>query len=571
MERNRKEIQTVKTRVVKLIRSSSGQDCIKFVARFDADLHFAYKEELSGARFESLPIWGWYLPRTSKDAQQAIEFAERHGFAVDREIKALAVTPGSYATGKELNAVDLAKPLPDGRTLFNHQQTGARLMIEKCRMINADDMGLGKTATALVAAKAFQLAYGWRVIVLAPISLKLNWMREAAGVGVRIEVYSWAKLPEPPACAYVLIADEAHYAQSLTSRRGKGFQRLAKAAKAVFPLTGTPMKNAKPLNLFPLLLAIRHPLSRDQEYFEQRYCQAKKRKIKLKKLDAKGRRIERTIYDASGASNLIELRNLTKDSILRRTKAQCLDLPQKMRVLRDVEPSELDASEYHSIVNAKRAEYEELIRAGAFAEEAQALAMINVIRQAASKVKIADNVQVAEEIIEQDQQIVLFTEFLATAHSLFDQCRQAGLKPELLTGATKTTERQALVDRFQQGKSNVFIGTIQAGGVGITLTKASTIVLVDRAWTPGDCFQAEDRVHRIGQHWPVTAIWSRFGAFDQKYDELILKKQERIDLVLEGERKTMRGVSGVDARALISTMFNEMPVTQKGRCAASGS
>lgn len=550
-------------RIIKIVKNTNGRDCIKFIAPYDERLAKAYKLELSGLRFESLPVKGHYLPATGNEAQKAIQFAERHGFTVEDSVQRLiratapALKRASETSLKALAAVDLTAPLPDGRTLFQHQQTGARLMIESAAMINADDMGLGKTLTALVAAKGFQLAHNWRVIVLAPISLKDNWLREAAGVGVKIEVHSWAKTPEPPECDYVLIADEAHYAQSLRSQRGEAFQKLAAKARAVFPLTGTPMKNGQPMNLFPLLVAVRHPLAKDQKHYEQRYCKAQKKKIRLKKVNKKGQRIERTFYDASGAANLIELRNLTKDAILRRTKAQCLDLPAKTRIMRAVEGSAAAVAEYKATLQAKREEYEAMKSFGLFPEEAEALAMLNVIRQAASRVKLADAVEIAGELADQNQQIVLFTAFIASAQTLFNECRKNKLKPELLTGDTPTTERQKIVDRFQSGQSNVFVGTIQAGGVGLTLTKASTVVLIDRDWTPGNCFQAEDRVHRIGQHWPVTAIWLRFGAFDARYDDQLLKKQQRIDLVLEGERKTLRGIGGIDARDLLSSLLTE--------------
>ncbi len=113
---------------------------------------------------------------------------------------------------------------------------------------------------------------------------------------------------------------------------------------------------------------------------------------------------------------------------------------------------------------------------------------------------------------------------------------------ELLTGETKVEVRQDIVDRFQAGESKVFVGTIKAGGVGLTLTAASNVILVDRAWTPGDVEQAEDRCHRMGQQSAVFATWLQLGAIDEAIDNLILQKSERIELVLKGKRKTLRGI-----------------------------
>jgi len=143
------------------------------------------------------------------------------------------------------------KPVANGQVLFTHQREAVQLLIERKRVILAHDLGLGKTRSALMAAKGYELP----VIVICPASLKINWLREAEAVQVLIKVYSWAKLPQPREDDdYILIADEAQYAQTLRTKRTQGFLRLAEHARAVYALTGTPMKNG-PINLYPLLLA----------------------------------------------------------------------------------------------------------------------------------------------------------------------------------------------------------------------------------------------------------------------------------------------------------------------------
>jgi len=105
-------------------------------------------------------------------------------------------------------AADLQGPLPDGRSLFAHQRTGARWLLARRGAVLADAMGLGKTLTALVAARAMVRLADCRIVVLAPVGLHLHWRREAAALGLAIELHSWAKLPRalPPA-GTVLIAD----------------------------------------------------------------------------------------------------------------------------------------------------------------------------------------------------------------------------------------------------------------------------------------------------------------------------------------------------------------------------
>ena len=71
-----------------------------------------------------------------------------------------------------------------------------------------------------------------------------------------------------------------------------------------------------------------------------------------------------------------------------------------------------------------------------------------------------------------------------------------------------------------------------AGGVGITLTAARTIILMDRPWTPGDALQTEDRVRRIGQTKSVRSIWLRCFEVDEQIDKLIEQKSQNVNSVI---------------------------------------
>lgn len=513
------------------ITIENGQVIIRFA--YSAAMVAAIRQALPDAKFYSTPAAHW---RVSADSiQQAVAFGQAHGILISDTAKALArattadTRRGAQIAERAAQAIDLTAPLPSGRQLFEHQRAGVARLIAQAKIILADEMGLGKTTTALVAAKAFQLAHGWRVVVVAPVSLRQNWYTEAEGVGVQIEVHSWAKVPPPPEADFVLIADEAHYAQTLRSQRTKGFLALAGRARCVYALTGTPMKNGRPVNLYPLLLAIGHPIAKDRRAYEQRYCDARKTRFSQ--------------WDTSGASNLDELREKARDGVLRRTKAQCLDLPAKTRIFRECEPSPNELIAYRETVAAKRAEIDIKISRGDLPTEAEALVMLTAIRQAASLVKVQTALEIAMDIIEARGSVVIFCEFLKTVELISYKLKGFNIPTRTLTGETKPLERADIVDLFQSGQIGAMVGTIKAGGVGLTLTRASNVILVDRAWTPGDNFQAEDRLHRISQHWPVTAHWLQFGETDKEIDALIVGKQRRIDQVLEGERKTMRGVS----------------------------
>jgi hypothetical protein len=364
-------------------------------------------------------------------------------------------------------------------------------------------------------------------------------------------------MPEPPECNYVLIADEAHYAQSGSKTiRGQAFLELAKQSRAVFAATGTPIKNGRPINVFPLLQACQHPLAEDQRAFEKRYCAAHEKSVAGK-----------VIWDVTGAAHLDELYKKTNGStILYKKKEQCLkDLPPKIRVFREAEVSAGARKEYTAMLSrlreeskarmeAAKADQKALIAAAIEAgedledldikgdpENAKAIVELGILRHAGSLAKVESAIEIAQEVLEQGESIVIFTAYLDTLHHIVDALPGA----ETIMGSQTTEQRQAAIDRFQAKESRVIVCMLSAGGVGITLTAAQTVLLVDRPWTPGDAVQAEDRCHRIGQTGSVTAIWLQYEAIDEQVDTLLQAKQERIELVLSGKRKTLRGIKSL--------------------------
>jgi hypothetical protein len=401
------------------------------------------------------------------------------------------------------------------------------------------------TIQLLFAAKALQLKKSIPVIVICPVSLRGNWQKEAEMVGVKIETYSWQKQPEPlELLDYVLIADECHYAQNSTSARTKSLMALAtyKNCAAVWLATGTPMKNGQPHNLLPLLMAAGHPLGRDPWAYKQRYCNAHQKNVK-----------GRAVWDFTGSSFLQELAQKTEDIILRRLKSAVLkDLPAKTRIMSPVELEPKVEKVLQAAIEQAAADYRTRMAKAAADEregmaDAEAIVALTNARRISSEFKIPRAIEMAQELLENGEPVVIFTEFTDTAEKIHFALKNYGA--ELLTGATKQADRQGLVDRFQAGTSKVFVGTVKAGGVGITLTAASNLIMVDRPWTPGDAYQAEDRVHRLGQKNAAMIYWLQVSEVDRAIDQLIETKQARIELVLRGKRKTFRGLKSINAIA----------------------
>jgi SNF2 family DNA or RNA helicase len=375
-------------------------------------------------------------------------------------------------------------------------------------VILALEMGLGKTLISLSIAKSYILCgYKSKIVVICPSSLKDNWKIEAGYLGLDIDVYSWNKQPLSSTYDdFILIADESHYIQSGDkTKRGREFLELSKKARFNLLLSGTPMRNGKPVHLFPLLKVCNHHLSKDKRHYEKRYCDAKRTYFSR--------------WDTTGSSNLEELAELTKNIILRKNKSE-LNLPELTRIFHKIELS----VNQRKIWNEKVYELNETIDKD---KEGWQLVFLGKLKKLSSQFKFDKTREIISDILEQGDSVVIFTEFIETAEHL---CKE--FDALLLTGSTPVNDRQSLVNEFQRGLNRVFVSTTQAGGVGITLTKSSYVIMHDRPWTPGDVSQCEARIHRIGSKNPCFSIWIQFDQIDYKIDSMLSEKQKNIDTLL---------------------------------------
>ena len=435
---------------------------------------------------------------------------------------------------KMLENTAIDKKFSSGLLLRNHQIEGVKWLLNWKSAILCDDMGLGKTITALVTAKCYQSLYSdVKIIVICPVSLRKNWEIEAEKVGVNVITYSWGKFPESVEGKYLLLVDEAHYAQSPSSQRTKKLTKLSKEAIACYLLTGTPMKNGRPINMYSLLAILGHPVAENKKEYSIKYCNGHIKEYGRKR-----------VWDESGASNLQELARLTSDRILRRMKSEVLDLPPKLRIIQQIESDNKTKKLCNDEITAVMDDFLSRAEKGEVSGDAQALVQLGAIRRINSKYKVEHTVEMVQELIEQNQQVVVFAEFKETVELISSQLIESGISTVVLTGETK--DRQKVVDDFQSGKAKVFVGTIKAGGVGLTLTRASQVILVDRPWTPGDVEQAEDRCYRIGQTQSVFCYWLQWGEVDIGIDQLLQQKQANISIVLRGKASSIKASNVLD-------------------------
>jgi SWI/SNF-related matrix-associated actin-dependent regulator 1 of chromatin subfamily A len=295
--------------------------------------------------------------------------------------------------------------------------------------------------------------------------------------------------------------------------------------------------------------------------FAQRYCGAKRNRFG---------------WDFGGATNTEELHNvLTKNIMIRRKKADVLkELPPKqickvplaINNRAEYQKAELDFINYISNkfegdlrALSKRMEMEaeefskiQGIQVSAGIEEAdiktltankvesvskaQTLVQMEILKQLAVKGKLKHIIEWIQNFLDgSDEKLVVFMVHRAIVDELYEHFKTIAVK---LYGGISANNRQKAVDAFQTNPDiRLFIGNIDAAGVGITLTSASNAVVGELPWNPGKLSQAADRIHRITQTKQVTIyMLIAMNTIEEAILDLIQSKQEVLDQVLDGKK-----------------------------------
>lgn len=470
--------------------------------------------------------------------------------------------------------------------LFEYQQQGVVFLTERKKAILADQPGLGKTIQAITAANNL----GRYTLVICPASLKTNWAREIIardaeariqiiGSGSKVEEYSdgdgsggeWLIINYDLLAKYTredlrilvpyqtLILDEAHYIKETKTIRTKAALLIAELADNVFLLTGTPILN-RPIELYPLLKAIGHPIAADWYSYAMKYCGAfKQSAVRWVRVNGKPQRKAFYFLNVGGATNLPELGEKIKSVYLRRTKKELKNLPEKIsnEVIVSLSPAHIKKynsawSTYLAYLDSMKDELlEELGSQDEFdvkmekVVSAKHLVELQKFRQITSEAKIERVVSDALRMIENEEKVIIFTVYTATLESLVAAFNKEKIKCVSLSGENDATERQQAVDQFQNDESvKAFIGNIKAAGVGLTLTAATQVLFVDCEWTPALNEQAEDRAHRVGQSEVVNIYYYLAeNTIDEDVQVALEKKKALIASVLAGDRQRLKAQS----------------------------
>jgi SWI/SNF-related matrix-associated actin-dependent regulator 1 of chromatin subfamily A len=442
------------------------------------------------------------------------------------------------------------------RPLLEHQKEGVKTLCENKKYILADDLGLGKTMTTIVASLE---SNSKKILVICPASLKINWKREIEfHTNKKVSIVEGKKWEDGDYVIVnydilknfhslekdvesiirnsgfdLIIVDEAHAICNTQAQRTKLVNDIAKITDKVWLLTGTPV-TSRPINYFNLLNLVDCNVAQNWMAYVKRYCNG-----------YQFRAGNRKIWNVSGASNLEELYERTKPFVLRRLKNDVLDLPEKI-----ITPvyMRLRSKEYEDVMG----EYYEWYDKGG---ESDSLTMqfskIAKVRQIIANEKVAQTIELCENILEQDKKVIIFCNFTDSLNTIYNHFKKVAVK---LDGSTPKGERQDAVDKFQtDDKVKVFVGNIKAAGVGLTLTAAETVIMNDLSFLPSDHSQAEDRAYRYGQKNTVVVYYPLFENTIEGIIYDILDKKKRIINTVMGDTMLFEG----DALENILQSINE--------------
>ncbi|CAK8563885.1 unnamed protein product [Lathyrus sativus] len=454
--------------------------------------------------------------------------------------------------------------------LLPFQRDGIRFILQHgCRAFLADEMGLGKTLQAIAVAACVQDS--WPVLVLTPSALRLQWasmiqqwlnipssdilvvLSQSGGSnrgGFNIvsppsaknsihldglfNIISYDMVPKLQNTLMgsdfkVVIADESHFLKNAQAKRTTASLPVIKKAKYAILLSGTPALS-RPIELFKQLEALYPDVYKNVHEYGNRYCKG-------------------GVFGLyQGASNHEELHNLMKaTSMIRRLKNDVLsELPVKRRQQVFLDLADKDMKQINILfrelervkLKIKAANSQEEVESLKFAEKN----LINKIYTDSAEAKIPAVLDYVGTVIEAGCKFLIFAHHL----SMIDAIHEFLLKKKVgcirIDGGTPSGSRQQLVTEFQEKDSiKAAVLSIKAGGVGLTLTAASTVLFAELSWTPGDLIQAEDRVHRIGQVSSVNIYYLLANdTVDDIMWDVVQSKLDNLGQMLDGHENTLK-------------------------------
>jgi superfamily II DNA or RNA helicase len=437
----------------------------------------------------------------------------------------------------------------------------------------ADDMGLGKTVqTIALLLLVKQEEKELRTLIVAPTSVVTNWERELARFAPTLSVALWhgadrkeqidsVKEAEVVITSYALlrrdedflaqlgltyaILDEAQHIKNPMSATAAAAKHLRASRRLA--LTGTPIEN-RLSEIWSIFDFVSPGLLGGLDKFESRFS----------------RPVEGGDYKTAQ-----RLRQIIHPFILRRTKQEVAkDLPEKIETDQVCDLCGDQRAVYQQVAKEVRAQVlGEVERMGLAKAQLQILAGLTKLRQAAcdprllglprdftdeDSGKLVALRELVSEAVEGGHKVLVFSQFVMMLRIIERAMKEDGVPYEYLDGSTK--DRQERVDRFQNDPTvPVFLISLKAGGTGLNLTAADTVIHFDPWWNPAVEQQATDRAHRIGQTKVVTAYrLVAQGTIEEKILQLKAKKRELVASVLSEDAGGAKKLTKSDLEELFA-------------------
>lgn len=549
--------------------------------------HATWRVPLDETRYAELP-----LQRLRQFIEPLLEWLETEPDGEPRihrsradELDAMPVPwQGGEALGKHLAALRQARqparpPRGLKATLRPYQCDGLAWLNFLGRTglggILADDMGLGKTVQVLAHILAEKQARRLPrpALVVAPTSLVGNWASEAARFAPRLKVLilhgpdrhdhfeaiehhdlvittypllprDSNKLAEHPFS--LLVLDEAQAIKNAHSQAAQTVRELDATRRLA--MTGTPLENHLG-ELWAQLDAVEPGLLGSERHFKRHY--------------------RTPIEKHADAERQHELNRRIGSLILRRRKEDVLtDLPAKTEIVRTLELAGPQRELYETLRLAQHERVREAINQRGLAQAGivvldallklrQAccdphLVKLESARKVRASAKLEALLELVEGLVAEGRRVLVFSQFTAMLALVEAALEKRKIAFETLTGQTPAKQRSVRVARFQEGQTPLFLISLKAGGTGLNLTAADTVIHYDPWWNPAVEAQATDRAHRIGQDKPVFVYrLICAGTVEEKIQAMQAQKADLAKAVLEGGASKKLRFDEADLEALL--------------------
>ncbi len=433
--------------------------------------------------------------------------------------------------------------------------------------ILADDMGLGKTVMTLALLARWKEDEGAQpALVVCPTSVVGNWVREARRFTPELDVLllDGASRDLEAIAAHDLVVtsyglvrrdierlaskrfrcavlDEAQNVKNPESATSRAVRRLDAGLRLA--LSGTPVENRLG-ELWSLMTFANPGLLGPASEFDERFA--------------------RPIAARPDGPSAEHLRAVVRPFILRRTKAEVLpDLPPKTEVDRACVFGVQQRRLYDALaLTLRQAVKKNIEKRGLERSQLSVLTAILRLRQmacdprlvdpavpAAESAKRASFLDLVRELVSEQRRALVFSQFVKLLMLWREDLDREKIAYEYLDGSS--ANRAAIVERFQHGAMPLFLISLKAGGAGLNLTAADTVIHCDPWWNPAVEDQATDRAHRIGQERAVTVVrLVAEGTIEDKIGLLKAKKRELAASVIGGSG-ALRGLDEADIGALL--------------------